>query len=62
MAIHILTTGKGKNKRQWQLNDSEFDVFEAYFSENEVVDIPDVSKLRLVEVPPPERKPAKSKK
>lgn len=39
MAKHILTTGKGKNKRQYELNDEEFAEFQMRFEENELIDV-----------------------
>ena len=55
MAKHILTTGKGKNKRQWELTDEEFEYFQMRFEENELVDMSDwdISKIKITEVPPP---------
>ena len=38
---HTLTTGRGKNKRTFELNDEEFSRFEMMFGENELVDISD---------------------
>lgn len=54
---HILTTGKGKNKRQWELSNEDFERFEAMFEENELIDMSgfDVTKMTLVEVPSPGR-------
>lgn len=35
----VLTTGKGKNKRQWELSAEEFQEFEMLFEENELIDL-----------------------
>ena len=39
MATHILTTGKGKNKRQFELDEDEFNEFLLRYEENELVDL-----------------------
>lgn len=54
----ILTAGKGKNKREWQLNDQEFAEFEMRFEECELIDIGDIKsfKLTLVDAPKAETK------
>ncbi len=54
----ILTAGEGANKRQWELNDEEFERFEIMFEENELIDISkiDFSKIKLIQVDAPERK------
>ena len=41
MSEHILTMGRGKNKRQWSLDDKELKEFELRFEENELVELPD---------------------
>lgn len=46
----ILTTGKGKNKRQWELTESEFNEFEFRYEENELIDFEDVSSFSITEV------------
>ena len=49
----ILTTGKGKDKRSWELTEEEFDEFEFCYEENELVDFtePKNFTLTLVENP-----------
>ena len=39
MKTHILTTGKGKNKRQFELDENEFNEFLLRYEENELVDL-----------------------
>lgn len=55
MAKHILTTGKGKSKRQWELTDEEFEYFQMRFEENELADMSDYdfSKIKFTKVPAP---------
>ena len=50
---HILSTGKGKNKREFELNNEEWDRFLLYFEECELIEIPaeGIGKLTLVEKP-----------
>jgi len=52
---HVLTLGKGKNKRQWELTDEEFARFETMFEESELIDTSDIDlsdfKLTLVDTP-----------
>lgn len=53
--LHVLTLGKGKNKRQWELTDEEFARFETMFEESELIDTSDIDlsdfKLTLVDLP-----------
>ena len=49
----ILTTGTGKNKRQWSLSPAEFARFEMIFEENELIDMTDLPTPILVQVAPP---------
>lgn len=58
MANIVLSTGKGKNKRQWEFTPEEFQQFELMFEENELIEIPtDLSTMKLRLCPPPERTP-----
>ena len=56
---NILTMGRGKNKRQWELSDEEFEDFERQFEECELIDMSnfDPSKMKLTLTPPPARTP-----
>ena len=50
----ILTLGKGKNKREWELTEEEFREFECRFEENELIEIgPEFLKGKLTLVDPP---------
>ena len=55
-----LTLGKGKNKRQWELSDDEFEIFETMFEENELIDFSAINfskcKLTLAEFPKAQQK------
>ena len=55
---NVLTLGRGKNKRQWELTDEEFARFEAMFEESELIDTSDIdlSSFKLTLVDPPVRK------
>ena len=52
---NILTLGRGKNKRQWELTDEEFEEFEMRFEESELIDMSnfDISEMKLTLVDPP---------
>ena len=50
----ILTTGTGKNKREWELTKKEFEEFELMFEENELIEMPeDFSGWNITLVEPP---------
>ena len=59
MAKHILTTGKGKNKRQFELNDAEFKEFELRYEENELIDTSNLygKPITITQVDPKTNKP-----
>ena len=54
---NVLTLGRGKNRRQWELSDEEFARFEMMFEECELIDMSgfDISKMKLVLTEPPKR-------
>lgn len=42
---HVLTMGRGKNKRQWALTDAEFEQFKIMFAEAELFELPEEQTL-----------------
>lgn len=52
----ILVLGAGKNKRQWELDEDQFERFESMFEEQELVPSAKYEAvLKLVETAPPPR-------
>ena len=49
----ILTTGKGKNKRSWELTEEEFAEFALRFEENELIDVSKLKDFTLTPVENP---------